>query len=308
MLATLTRALPLVFAVLAPTLVAAAAPAPSEGPRAAQLDIRVAPGGWGTAKTEDIEAVLRSVAGVLLPHFPRHASDRLVVRYRAAGPQVLAGKTADGAYVVFLDARDRRWDQMAYQFAHELCHVVTNFEHRDIESATASRSHHWFEEALCESMSLLALERMASNWEQAPPHPHWRAYAGAFRQYAQRLKEQAHRHLPAHASFAAWYRANRDALEKDPYLREKNELVAGIVLPLLEQTPGGLEATGYLNLDSPLDSPARGGSFSDYLERWQNGCPARYAAFVVRLIALVGGGNPPDGIAGAAKPPAQPLL
>ncbi len=304
MLATITRALPLVFAALAPILAGAAAQAPDEGPRLAQLEIRVAPGDWGTAKTEDIEAVLRSVAATLLPHFPRHASDRIEVGHVALGPRVLADKTADGAYVVLLDVRDRRWDQFAYQFAHELCHIATNFEHRDIESAVTTRDHHWFEEALCESMSLLALERVASSWERDPPHPHWRAYADVFRQYAQRLKDQAHRHLPEQASFAAWYGANREALDRDPYLREKDELAAAIMLPLLEQTPGGLEATGYLNLVPvpPNDS------FRDYLAHWRDGCPARYDAIIARLIALVESVGRPEGMAAARKDPARPLL
>jgi hypothetical protein len=266
-------------------------------PAPGRLGIQVQPGDWGDARAKDIQTVLQSVAEVFTPYFPQHAADRIAVSRSHSGPQVLAARSKDGAYRMMLDVGDTRWDQFTYQFAHELCHVFTNFEHRDFDAAAAPRDQHWFEEALCESMSLLALERVAVSWEQAPPYPEWRAYAGRFRHYAQRLRNQAHRHLPAQASLADWYDANRDALETNPYLREKNELVAGVLLQLLEQTPGGLEATGYLNLDQAGHS----GSFTDYLARWHKCCPPRYEEIITRLIALFEGNAPLDAIAASAE-------
>ena len=265
--------------------------------------VQVQPGDWGDARSGDIQTVLQSVAATFLPYFPQHASDRIEVSRSRTGPQVLAAKSQDGAYRVMLDVSDTRWDQFTYQFGHELCHVFTNFEHRDFGAAAAPRDQHWFEEALCESMSLLALERVASSWEQSPPHAEWRAYAENFRQYARRLQSQAHRHLPAQASFANWYYANRDALETNPYLREKNELVADVLLPLLEQTPGGLEATGYMN----LDRAGRSGSFRDYLESWQKCCPSRYEEIVARLMTLFERTESLDTVAATAMNPERPL-
>ena len=72
----------------------------------------------------DIDSVLNSVAYILAPHFPRHASARVLVGYSETGPRVLSRKPSDGAHVVLLNVQDRRWDQFAYQFSHELPHPL----------------------------------------------------------------------------------------------------------------------------------------------------------------------------------------
>src|SRR5712664_2328094 len=134
----------------------------------ARPSIRVQAGGWGAAGTQDIEAVLNSVADALMPSFPDHASARIVVAFSNAGPRVLQPKTSDGAYQVLLNVSDARWDQFAYQFSHELCHIVSNFEQRDVGAEPGSRSHQWFEETLCEVLSLVTLNRLSLSWQNSP--------------------------------------------------------------------------------------------------------------------------------------------
>ena len=230
---------------------------------------------------QDIEAVLQSVADVLLPDFPRHRSISIDVRSSAAGPRVLAIKSSEGSHQVLLNVQGARWDQLAYQFSHELCHIVSNYDRREIGSVPALRGHQWFEETLCEAVSLMTLDRLTSKWEQSPPVAGWQDYAGAFRNYAQRLLSDPHRHLPHSSSFAAWYRENERALEEDPYLREKNELAAVALRELLENTPGSLAAIGYLNLES-----SGRGSFAAYLASWYDCCPEAHRPFVLRLMSL----------------------
>ena len=241
--------------------------------------IRVQAGDWGAASVQDIEAVLDSVAEVLLPDFPQHASVRIVVRRTAGGPRVLADKTADGAHQVLLDVRDARWDQFAYQFSHELCHIVSNYDHREIADASALRPHQWFEETLCEMVSLVTLDRLASAWQRSAPHSGWESYAPAFRRYADRLRQAGHRRLST--SFAAWYRANGTDLERDPYLRDRNEFAASAMLELFQSTPDSLRAIGYLNLAAPSRE-----RFADYLAAWYDCCPEAHRPLVQRLMAL----------------------
>lgn len=248
-----------------------------------RIAVRVEPGDWGTARTQDIERVLTLVANLLFPHFPQRASDRIVVEYGKQGPRALFEKSTDGAYRVLLNVQHTRWDQFAYQFSHELCHVFTNFEHRDVRGNAAAREHQWFEEALCEAVSLFALNRIASSWERSPPYPGWEHYAPAFREYAERVLNGARARLTASESIARWYDANREELDRNPYRREKNELVATRLLPLLESTPGSLEAIGYLNFEKP---PA-GKGFRAYLESWYSCCPGAYRAFIGQVIALI---------------------
>lgn len=243
--------------------------------------IRVQADDWGAASVPDIESVLHTVADVLLPSFPRQASVRIVVAFSEAGPRVLAEKSPGGAHQVLLNVRDTRWDQFAYQFAHELCHIVSNYDHREIGPSPASRGHQWFEETLCEVVSLVALDRLASSWKASPPHAGWEVYAPAFRQYADRLLEDEHRHLAPATSVAAWYRENENRLESNPYLREKNALAAIALLELFQRKPDSLEAIGFLNLESPSQE-----GFAAYLASWYKRCPESHRPFVLQLMSL----------------------
>lgn len=238
------------FVGLAMILLAASAAVAAEVmPPAGAIEIRVEAGDWGQVRPRDIAAVLTTVAATLQPSFPRHAAERVSVAYSAAGPSVLLEKSADGAHRVFLNVRDARWDQFTYQFSHELCHIFTNHEHREIAPGLVARDHQWFEETLCEAVSLVALERMAIRWEQSPPYPGWKGYASAFRDYAEQLRDEQHRQLSLNETVEQWFAANREALEHNPYLRQKNELLAVKLLSLLEAAPDSLEAIGYLNAE-----------------------------------------------------------
>lgn len=244
--------------------------------------IRVQAGDWGAARVEDIGAVLGTVAEVLLPDFPKHSSVRIEVRSSRTGPRVLEEKTAEGAYQVELDVRDARWDQFAYQFSHELCHIVSNYDRREIASVAGGRPHQWLEETLCEAVSIVTLKRLASHWQEAPPYPGWASYAPAFTRYAQRLLDAESRKLPAGTTLVAWYHENEQALESNPYLRTRNEMAASALLDLFE-APGGLRAIGYLNLESPARE-----DLASYLAAWQDCCPEAHRPLIERLILLIG--------------------
>jgi hypothetical protein len=101
--------------------------------------------------------------------------------------------------------------------------------------------------------------------------------------------------LPRDISAAGWYAENREALRSNPYLREKNELLATWLLALLENTPGSLGAIGYLNLEKSSFSK----SFEAYLESWYSCCPEEIRDFAGRIISLFTRGDH-DGAAVAA--------
>jgi hypothetical protein len=252
--------------------------------------IRVLPGDWGTAEVGDITRVLELVAQTLAPAFPRHAGDTIEVAYSTAGPHALFERRPDGAYRIYLAVQDTRWDQLTYQFAHEYCHVVSNVEQR-LHQDAALRGTQWFEEAMCEAVSLLALERVAVRWEQAPPQPGWGGYAPAFLAYERQLTGQAHRKLPAGSApdkpLEHWYAANRAALQYDPYQRGKNELVASALHAWLASSPQALEAIGYLGVAGLRENGGQA-QFGAYLERWRQSSPERLRDTVTRVSALFG--------------------
>lgn len=248
----------------------AARTSPDQGPA-----IQVLEGDWGNADTGEIETLLHSVASELWRFFPERSPGKLVVIASEKGPLALYQRGPKGEYVILLDAKNRRWAQYAYQFSHELCHVLSNHDHH-------AKPNQWFEEAMCEAAAVFTLRSMASTWESNPPFPGWENYAPNLRGYAERLSGEPHRRLPREISAGAWYAANQQAVREDPYLREKNEVCANLLLPLFERGPEHWAAIGYLN----LDPNAAAASFVEYLESWRSAAPAEHQGFISEVIAL----------------------
>lgn len=251
-----------------------------------RIVITVAPGNWGSANVDDIRQILESVADEFRSQVGYQPENRLNIRVvpRGIAPRVLYERGPAGEYVVHLTARNERWFQYAYQFAHELCHIFSNFDHKELKGNEAITDNQWFEETLCETASLYTLKRLALTWAEAPPARKWTGYAPTFAAYVDYLMASEHRHLPASLSLEQWYRENRIPLKENPYQREKNELAATALLPLFEQAPGNWRAIAYLNPDKA--SAAK--EFGDYLADWQAACPAEQKELVRQTMALFG--------------------
>ena len=250
------------------------------------IAITVAPGNWGAADIRDIKRVLESVAEEFRLQVGYPAEARLNIRVvpRGVSPRVLYERGPTGEYVVHLTARNERWFQYAYQFSHELCHIFSNFDHKELKNDEAVTSNQWFEESLCETASLFTLKRLAQTWADAPPARKWVGYAPTFAAYADYLLTAEHRHLPASQSLDQWYRENQAPLQESPYQREKNELAATALLPLFEKAPGNWRAIIYLNHEKANATQ----TFDDYLAAWYAACPLEQKELVHQTMALFG--------------------
>ena len=261
------------------------------------MEIRLRPGGWGDARTEEVETVLNAVALVMLEHFPGRRLDPIVVTHTSSNPVTLFRRDANNQYQMFLTADGRQWARYAYEFAHELSHILTDFQH--IDPAVASYNQ-WFAEALCEVASLYALKRLAFEWEVAPPYPHWGAYAPQFQRYAERMLTEEHRRLPADTTLARWFEKNQSRLRASPYRRDYNEVVANLLLPLFEENPEIWEAIAFLNVHDD------GGSFQGYLQSWYDNAPDDYRDIIRYVMAWFGVlRDTPESLI-ASPPPAAP--
>lgn len=278
----------LVFASILCTLASAgrcvAAPAdtqPTNG-RNPGLSVRVEGGGWGSVRKERIEAVLYLVADELLGRMPERLTAPIVVTHTNSNPVALYDRGQDGEHLVQLHASDGRWHLYAYEFAHELCHIMSNFSEN--ASSGSDKYNQWFEEALCETASLFTLRNLAAKWETSPPFPEWTAQAQDLRRFADRLLDEGHRRLPPQTPLSAWLRDNEERLRGDPYQREKNELVANLLLPLFQSDPRRWDALCYLNLH-----PADGGNdLRQYLRNWYDNAPPEHRDFIFSVLDLLG--------------------
>lgn len=240
-------------------------------------------GRWGKAKTKDVQAVINSVQTAITPYIGARALGDVIVRNDPQGPISLYKKGENGEYVVLLDIKGRYWAQIAYQYSHEVCHLLSNY---DLSPNNATRQQ-WFEESVCEAFSLFALERMAELWKDNPPYRNWKNYAPAFQNYVDNLRKEKHRSGFTENAMQAWFLKNKDTLQSDPIAQERrlNEEVATHLYAIFSEDPRYWEALNYINLgDDHQDK-----TLKRYLDDWQYHAPSRLHAPIeaVRNLLLI---------------------
>ena len=238
------------------------------------MQIHVEEDDWGQAQIADIHRLLLDVALQLLRHFSQPPDGRIVVQCRPneVAPRVLYRTSPTDDYVVWLTTRDLFWCQYAYQFAHELCHILCDYERLRLTP------NQWFHESLCELASIFAVKQMAATWQTAPPYANWRDFAAALDTYADELITRDEHRLPAGVSLSDWLHVNEAKLRADPYQRALNSLVAVQLLPLFQSTPEHWQAVHYM--------PDSNESFADFLLSWWRACPDEHKSFVSQIARL----------------------
>jgi len=145
---------------------------------------------------------------------------------------------------------------------------------------------------LCETASLYMLKRYALMWDVLAPRPEWKGYTTEMQRFANRALSEKHRHLPRNITFDEWFQKNGPSLATKPYLREKNDLVAMMFLPLLEDMPDW-RAIEYLNIENhPGES-----TLYDYLERWYRQTPTSQRPLVKSAFGVFRYNLPADNAA-----------
>ncbi len=205
-------------------------------------------GEWDAVRA-DVEAVARSVAAAFPVDEPELLRILLEPVDRTHDPPVtFFAPTADGEFVVRLNVRGNLWARLAYQFAHEFCHVIADPTTFVLDRFT------WIEEVLCETGSLFALRRMARSWVSAPPYRNWRDYAPSLDRYAdERVVHPAHT-LPDGIGFNSWLREQLPSLEANSGDRARNTVIAKEFLPTFEKDGSAWRALRFLHI-----GPAAGG-------------------------------------------------
>ncbi|MBT4692000.1 MAG: hypothetical protein HOB73_01500 [Planctomycetaceae bacterium] len=234
-----------------------------------QLRIVVLPGDWGASELADIKKVCESAAVTLTTHLPDDGFAPIMVQREKSGPITLYRRGQGNEYIVKLDTSDRAWAQLAFQFAHEFCHIVCNY--RDVTNQQL-----WFEETLCECASLYALRQMAIQWKTNPPYSNWKSYASSLGDYA---ADRITTHGGRKDSIGQFYLANQAELNKTGTNRDLNTYLAIQLLPLFEATPTAWQALRYINL-GPAEENA---SFQSYLQGWHDRSPKKHRGFIQQL-------------------------
>ena len=161
---------------------------------------------------------------------------------------------------ILLSATEDFWCQYIFQFAHELCHAISNYE------KLRASANAWLHESLCEIASLFVLRRMARQWLTSPTFPSRRDYAISLRNYAGERMQRPDSQLPPNMSLAEWVALKEAEFRVEavttPQQRSNQSRIANSLLPLFEAQPLGWNALTRL--------PASGSALREYLEEWHS--------------------------------------
>ena len=169
---------------------------------------------------------------------------------------------------VIVDIGERDWSKLAYQFGHELGHVMANSWQPIAKPAPPCQ---WLEEALVEAFSIRGLGRLAKGWKEDPPFAGDNAFGDAIAQYRANIirdytalaESQGHAHDPA-----AWFADHRHEIETSAGLPPYGQVMSLTVLAEYERAPDCIEALGALNR-----WPGRTGvPTGDYFRNWEASC------------------------------------
>jgi hypothetical protein len=247
------------------------------------LLIRADQGDWGGAQLSDVEAVARSAAasfGAL------HENESVAIALEPTGseddpPMTHPATSPSGEFVIRLNVRGNLWARLAYQFAHEFCHVLAD------PRTWKNDRFAWIEEALCETASLFALRSMAKGWAIEPPYPNWRDYCSSLAGYEAERTSDTARRLPPGLPLSSWLVDHLTFLEADPYRRDDNTIIATELLPVFERDRAAWRAVRFLHT-WPRSSVA---PFADFMNGWAMACPAECHHVVESIAVLFGVGN-----------------
>jgi hypothetical protein len=263
-------------------------PAIERAPTLLSAPIELA-GTWGHMLPGAADQVLERMRQACLDGV-RLVSDRQPTRLRvdehtSGLPAVWLHPDGSTMAWIIVDIGERAWTQLAYQFGHELGHVMANSWQPHAKPKPPCQ---WLEEAMVEAFSIRGLGRLAESWKQSPPFAGDNAYGNAIAAYR-------HDTIQRYSALAdqqgltrdpnAWFADHRGDIEM-PALNAFAQAASLTVLAEYERTPSCVEALGALNR-----WPVRTGvPIEDYFDQWHASCVELEASPLLptRLRELLG--------------------
>jgi len=228
-------------------------------------------GKWGDAQGAAQTVVERARQACL--EGVRLLSDRQPTRLRVdehhSGPPAV-WLHDDGSTMawIIVDVGELDWSRLAYQFGHELGHVMSNSWQPHAFPAAPCQ---WVEEGLVEAFSLRGLGRLAERWKRDPPFAGDNAFGDKIADYRRAVVDKYSAWAEQQGLSrdpAAWFATHRQEIER-PLLNPFAQAAAATVfLVEYEQHPSCVEALGALNR-----WPGRSGlTIEPYLQQWEASC------------------------------------
>jgi hypothetical protein len=219
-------------------------------------------GDWGESPQAAAYAVLSRMRDVCLSgitFFSDQQPEKLFVDNHRTGPPCiwLHTEPRNTAWII-VDIGTRDWCKLAYQFGHELGHVLCNSWYWGDDPRPPSQ---WLEEAIVEAFSIRGLTLLAESWERDPPFADDSAFSGAIRKYLANLLTGYRK--AAKVDLADWLGAGQPMPEHSAVAPKGPAVVP--ILAKLKRDKRCVEDMGALNR-----WPERTGlPIAEYLQYWQ---------------------------------------
>ncbi|MBZ9887723.1 hypothetical protein LB559_07225 [Mesorhizobium sp. BR1-1-3] len=168
---------------------------------------------------------------------------------------------------IIVDIGERDWSKLAYQFGHELGHVLCNSWQPDARPAPPCQ---WIEETMVEAHSLRGLARLAKSWKEAPPFAGDNAFGDAIARYRQDIIDRYAALAESQGltrDAAAWFADHRGEIEM-PALNPFAQAMSLTILAEYGRAPDCVEALGALNRWPGRTSMP----IAEYLGHWEASC------------------------------------
>jgi hypothetical protein len=166
---------------------------------------------------------------------------------------------------IIVDIGPDDWCKLAYQFGHELGHVLCNSWDAGAKPRPPSQ---WLGEARVEAFSIRGLALLAASWERDPPFAGDAGFAASIRQYRGNLIEKYQKVAAQESAHdvASWFRGYRGSLGGGLDVIEGPAILG--ILTVLESDETCVEDLGAVNR-----WPSRSGvPIEDYLAQWERSC------------------------------------
>ncbi len=239
-----------------------------------KIQLHVSQTDWGNIQPNEIAVLLQDTAFHInrllrVPFDEKIQVDPSQVDH----PKVLYRSSTREPYIIWLSVRDDLWCKFAYQFSHEFCHILSDYQ------KIKENPNNWFHEAICELASVFTIRRMAQRWRTLPAFPNRTDYAAELRDYWQNLLNNKEAQLPENMTLQNWLSLREDELRENPVAKQKQRdnqaLVAYQLLPLFEEMPNGWNTIHRL--------PNSSEKLSDYLVSWHKAVDPDDKAFVAKI-------------------------
>jgi hypothetical protein len=253
----------------------------------APLEVR---GEWGKSPPRAVAAVVSRMREVCLAGIKllsdQQPSGLRVENHTSGSPAIWLHNDASTIAWIIVNTGERDWSKLAYQFGHELGHVLANSWSADSQPRSPCQ---WLEEALTEAFSLRGLGKLADSWEQRPPFANDALFANAIRQYRNDALEKYEKTASTQmldSRVGGWFREYRSSLEHNGGIAGAAQAAVTTMLRELETDSRGIEDMGALNRWVGRSSVP----IEQYVQLWKKSCDEIGTAGLLpkRLVDLLG--------------------